>query len=190
MALSSTCWLISPSTRVWVRRVLSVSPYSASCASRCPATSGGSSGRHWRSHRRRHSSRQADFASAIASPQPLRYSLSKWVNAWSPVWASATSAVASSFRASNSATFSSRNSTSGWEKSALEPVVKSVRRVPTPITKSACGASSLAAIPPVTPTPPRLSGWLLTNAPFPAWVSANGSRSVSTNSRNASCAPE
>ena len=96
-------------------------------------------------------------------------------------------AVASSFRASNSATFSNRNSTSGWEKSALEPVVKSVRRVPMPITKSAWGASWLAASPPVTPTPPRLSGWSLTSAPFPACVSANGSCSVSTNSRNASC---
>jgi hypothetical protein len=39
-------------------------------------------------------------------------------------------------------------------KERLEPVVKSVRRVPMPITKSACGASWLAAIPPVTPNPP------------------------------------
>ena len=41
-------------------------------------------------------------------------------------------------------------------KSCLDAVVKSVNRVPTPITKSASLAIVLAAEFPVTPIPPRL----------------------------------
>src|SRR5690606_13966999 len=56
----------------------------------------------------------------------------------------------------------------------LEAVVKSVKRVPTPITRSASLAIRLAAALPVTPMPPRLSGWVEGNALLPACDSANG----------------
>ena len=52
--------------------------------------------------------------------------------------------------------------------------MKSLYRVPTPITTSASRASAFAAGVPVAPTPPTASGWSHGSAPLPAWVSATG----------------
>ncbi len=72
--------------------------------------------------------------------------------------------------------------------SHLEAVVKSVYRVPTPMTTSASLAISLAAEQPVTPTPPKFRGWSQTTALLPAWVSAKGMPVVSANFLNSSWA--
>lgn len=89
---------------------------------------------------------------------------------------SPTSGSASSFPASKPLTFIERNRTSGCRNSHFEAVVKSVKRVPTPIIKSASFAIVLAALFPVTPMPPRFSGSLPAIQPFPACVSAKGYR--------------
>ncbi len=54
--------------------------------------------------------------------------------------------------------------------------MKSPRRVPTAISRSACPAMRLAASPPVTPMPPRFQGLSQGSTPLPAWVSAKGTR--------------
>ena len=69
-------------------------------------------------------------------------------------------------------------------KSHFEEVVKSVYLVPTPIMTSASLAISLAAEHPVTPIPPRFSGWSNRTAPLPAWVSPNGIPVFSANCLN------
>ena len=49
--------------------------------------------------------------------------------------------------------------TSGCWKTENEAVVKSLQRVPTPITRSASRATALAAVLPVAPMEPREAGW-------------------------------
>ena len=66
--------------------------------------------------------------------------------------------------------------------------MKSLQRVPTPITRSASRATRLAAAVPVAPTAPRLSWWSETSAPRPAWVSHTGIPVASTSARNATVA--
>ena len=73
-------------------------------------------------------------------------------------------------------------------KADLEAVVKSLQRVPMPITTSASRASRLAALVPVAPTAPRLSGWSLGSAPRPACVSATGIPVASAKPRSAAVA--
>ena len=103
---------------------------------------------------------------------------------------SPTSGSASSFPASKPLTFIERNRTPGCRNSHFEAVVKSVKRVPTPIIKSASFAIVLAALFPVTPTPPRFSGSLPAIQPFPACVSANGISKVLQNDKSSAPASE
>jgi hypothetical protein len=56
--------------------------------------------------------------------------------------------------ASDAATFRLTNRTPGSGKIVREAVVKSVNRVPTPITRSASVASASAAVVPVAPSAP------------------------------------
>ena len=65
--------------------------------------------------------------------------------------------------------------------SSLEPVVKSERRVPIAMIRSASLAMVFAARLPVTPTPPKFMGWLELQADLPAWVSLKGIWKVSQN---------
>ena len=66
--------------------------------------------------------------------------------------------------------------------------MKSLYRVPTPITTSASRASAFATGVPVEPTPPTASGWSHGTAPLPAWVSETGIPVVSAKRRSASLA--
>ena len=84
------------------------------------------------------------------------------------VFASAITAVESILNASNEETFIESILTSGFWKPHFEAVVKSVSLVPTAIIRSACFAAALAAGPPVTPIPPRLSGRSQRILPLPA----------------------
>ena len=68
--------------------------------------------------------------------------------------------------------------------------MKSLYRVPTPITTSASRASALATGVPVEPTPPTACGWSHSSAPLPAWVSPTGMPVASANARSASVASE
>ena len=74
-------------------------------------------------------------------------------------------------------------------KSHFDEVVKSEKRVPTPITRSASLATTLAALPPVTPIPPRLSGFFQSMIPLPACVSLIGILYFLANSRSSFSAP-
>ena len=56
--------------------------------------------------------------------------------------------------ASHEAVFTATNRTSGFANTDQEPVVKSWSRVPTAMTTSACSATALAAVEPVTPIGP------------------------------------
>ena len=76
--------------------------------------------------------------------------------------------------ASKAATLTLTKRTSGSWKADFEAVVKSLQRVPTPITRSASRASRLAAAVPVAPTAPSASGWSDVSAPRPACVSHTG----------------
>ena len=49
--------------------------------------------------------------------------------------------------------------TSGFWNAVFEAVVKSLKRVPKAITKSASRALRLAAVVPVTPIAPKFCGW-------------------------------
>ena len=73
--------------------------------------------------------------------------------------ASATSAVPASFTASAAATLTLTNRTCGSANTVRDAVVKSLYRVPIPITTSAWLASRLAAVVPVLPIAPSASGW-------------------------------
>jgi hypothetical protein len=95
-------------------------------------------------------------------------------SAESPARASATIGNADSLAASNPATLMLTNFTSGFWNAVRDAVVKSLYRVPTPITTSASRASRLATGVPVEPTPPTEFGWSQPIAPLPAWVSATG----------------
>ena len=66
--------------------------------------------------------------------------------------------------------------------------MKSLQRVPIPITRSASRAMRLAASVPVAPTAPRLSWWSETQRARPAWVSHTGIPVASTNWRSAAVA--
>ena len=80
--------------------------------------------------------------------------------------------------------------TSSLRNSHLEPVVKSVMRVPMPMTRSASCAILLEAEVPVTPMPPRQYGWPDLQALLPPWVSPKGMLKVSQNCSTASPASE
>ncbi len=67
-------------------------------------------------------------------------------------------------------------------------MVKSLYRVPIPMTTSARRAKWLAAGEPVAPIAPRFSGWSNGNDPLPAWVSLIGMPVASTNARSSSLA--
>ncbi len=82
-------------------------------------------------------------------------------------------------------------------KRVWEAVVKSVYRVPTPITRSAVRASSSATAVPVWPMPPTSQGWSWgdlpaeggeSSEPLPAWVAATGMPVTSAKARSASSA--
>jgi hypothetical protein len=66
------------------------------------------------------------------------------------------------------------NFTSGFWNAVRDAVVKSLYRVPTPMTTSASRASRFATGVPVEPTPPTEFGWFQRTAPLPACVSATG----------------
>ena len=63
---------------------------------------------------------------------------------------------------------------SGLAKTVHEPVVKSWKRVPTPITRSAASQAALPQAEPVTPGEPKFIGCSQLVAPLPAWVSTIG----------------
>jgi hypothetical protein len=60
---------------------------------------------------------------------------------------------------SSAATLTLTNRTPSAPNAVRDAVVKSLHRVPTPITTSASAASRLAAVVPVLPTAPTASGW-------------------------------
>ena len=60
------------------------------------------------------------------------------------------------------------------EDASSEPVVKSWKRVPTPMTRSAAAQASLPQAEPVTPGEPKFIGCSQLSAPLPAWVSTKG----------------
>ena len=78
--------------------------------------------------------------------------------------------------------------TPGSWKADFDAVVKSLQRVPTPMTRSASWASRLAAAVPVAPTAPSDSGCSEGSAPRPACVSATGMPVASTSARSAAVA--
>lgn len=80
--------------------------------------------------------------------------------------------------------------TPGCWKAVREAVVKSLQRVPTPITRSAPAASAFAAVVPVEPTAPISRGWPCGREPLPAWVSPTGMPVASVKAASASSAPE
>ncbi len=67
-----------------------------------------------------------------------------------------------------------RNATSGFWNCVCEAVVKSARRVPTAITRSASSASRLAARLPFGPIAPAFQAWFQGSAPFPGLGLADG----------------
>jgi hypothetical protein len=73
--------------------------------------------------------------------------------------ASATTATPACLAASNAATLMFTNRTPGAAKTVRDAVVKSLHRVPMPMTTSASRANALAAVVPVAPTAPTLRGW-------------------------------
>ena len=87
--------------------------------------------------------------------------------------------------ASIPATLTPTKRTPGSWKADFDAVVKSLQRVPTPITRSASRASRFAAGVPVAPTAPSASGCALGSAPRPACVSATGMPVASANARSA-----
>jgi hypothetical protein len=92
------------------------------------------------------------------------------------------------FAASKPVTLTLTNRTSGLANAVREALVKSLYRVPTPITTSASRASALATGEPVEPTPPTAQGWSHRTPPLPAWVSETGMPVTSAKRRRTSCA--
>ena len=90
------------------------------------------------------------------------------------------------FAESNSATFTDTNRACG--NAVFDAVVKSVQRVPIPITRSASAASRFAASVPVAPTAPASSGSPCSSDPRPACVSPTGMPVAATNRASASVA--
>jgi hypothetical protein len=70
----------------------------------------------------------------------------------------------------------------------FDAVVKSLQRVPTPITRSASRASRLARRVPVAPTAPSSADDRRRSAPRPACVSHTGMPVASTSARSAAVA--
>ncbi len=66
--------------------------------------------------------------------------------------------------------------------------MKSVWRVPIPITRSARRARSSAVAVPVWPMPPTSAGWSWRSEPLPAWVEATGIRVAAANAARVSSA--
>ena len=82
------------------------------------------------------------------------------------------------------------NVTSGSWNADRDIVVKSARRVPIAITRSAFAASRLAAMPPLGPIGPAFHSWFQGRAPLPACVSQIGIPNPSQKSAKAAVAPE
>ena len=78
----------------------------------------------------------------------------------------------------------------GLAKTVHDPVVKSWKRVPTPITRSAASQASLPQAEPVTPGEPKFIGCSQAVAPLPAWVSTTGMLRRAAKSASRSSAPE
>ena len=87
--------------------------------------------------------------------------------------------------ASSAATLTLTKRTPGSWNADFDAVVKSLQRVPTPITRSASRASRLAAGVPVAPIAPSADGWSEGSAPRPACVSATGIPVASASARSA-----
>jgi len=87
--------------------------------------------------------------------------------------------------ASNDETFRLTNRTSGLANTERLAVVKSEKRVPIPMTTSACAASVFAAAVPVAPIAPTDEAWSHGSDPLPAWVSPTGMPVASTNAASA-----
>ena len=71
-----------------------------------------------------------------------------------------------------------------------EAVVKSLQRVPIPMTTSASRARALAAVVPVEPIAPISWGWPCGSEPLPACDSPTGMPVASQNAWRAASAPE
>ena len=100
--------------------------------------------------------------------------------------ASAVTAMAPCFCISSSATLTFTNRTCGLWNNDFDAVVKSLQRVPMPITRSAPFAIRFAASVPVAPIAPRFEAWSNGSDPLPACVSETGIPVSSTNARSAS----
>ena len=155
----------------------------ADCGGSGPSSSGGAT-------RRCTSAAQAAASSAArcSHAASTRLPASSWCSASSATRASATTGRPLCFAASNDVTLMLTKRTPGSWNADFDAVVKSLQRVPTPITTSASRASRLAAAVPVAPTAPRLSGWSETSAPRPACVSQTGMPVASTSSRSSAVA--
>jgi hypothetical protein len=89
---------------------------------------------------------------------------------------------------SSPATLTLTKRTSGSWNAVFEAVVKSLQRVPTPITTSASRARRFAAGVPVAPIAPSAAGCADGSAPRPACVSPTGMPVASANARSAAVA--
>ncbi len=121
---------------------------------------------------------------ALSARQPASASRS----ASSAARASASTGRALCLAASNAATLTLTKRTWGSWKADFDAVVKSLQRVPMPMTRSASRASRLAAAVPVAPTAPSESGWSDGSAPRPACVSHTGMPVSCANARSAAVA--
>ena len=110
-------------------------------------------------------------------------------SASSPARASHTRGRPLSLNASTLATFTLMKRTLAPSNSVFDAVVKSVHRVPTPMTRSASRPMRFAADVPVAPIAPSESGWSYGRDPLPACVSATGMPLRSAKSRSAVVAP-
>ena len=68
--------------------------------------------------------------------------------------------------------------------------MKSWKRVPTPMTRSAASQAALPQAEPVTPGEPKFIGCSQRVAPLPAWVSTTGMLRRAAKSASRSSAPE
>ena len=93
-----------------------------------------------------------------------------------------------SVTASAAATLTLTKRTRGPLNAVRDAVVKSLYRVPMPMTTSASLAIALAAVVPVLPSAPRASGWSNGRDPFPACVSDTGMPAASANARSSAVA--
>ena len=103
--------------------------------------------------------------------------------------ASATSVAADSLSASMRATLTFTKRTPSAANTVREAVVKSLYRVPTPMTRSASAATASAAVVPVAPIAPSACGWSYGSEPLPACVSPTGIPVASAKAASAASAP-